>query len=161
VTAIRVLTPDDWPKWRDLRLLALAESPEAFGSRLADWQGDGDREERWRRRLTRVPFNVMAFEDDLPVGMASGSPDGGDVELISMYVRPTARGMGVADLLIDAVAAWADAQGAAHLVLAVREANRRARALYRRNGFDDAGPAPAAPGEPREIMMRRPITRIG
>ena len=49
---ILVLTPDDWPTWRELRLAALAEAPGAFGSRLADWQGDGDREQRWRDRLS-------------------------------------------------------------------------------------------------------------
>ena len=58
---LRVLTPDDWRTWRRLRLAALAEAPYAFGSRLADWQGDGDREERWRARLG-IPgsFNVVA-----------------------------------------------------------------------------------------------------
>lgn len=53
VIELRVLTPDHWPAWRELRLAALAEAPYAFGSRLADWQGDRDREQRWRDRLTR------------------------------------------------------------------------------------------------------------
>ena len=61
---LRVLTPDDWRIWRRIRLAALAEAPYAFGSRLADWQGDGDREERWRARLG-IPgsFNVVAVLD--------------------------------------------------------------------------------------------------
>ena len=49
---IRVLAEDDWRLWRDLRLAALAESPDAFGSRLADWQDAG--EARWR--LLRNPY---------------------------------------------------------------------------------------------------------
>lgn len=54
-----MLTPDDWPIWRELRLAALAEAPQAFGSRLADWQGEGDREERWRDRLS-IPGSCNA-----------------------------------------------------------------------------------------------------
>ncbi len=29
------LGPDEWPTWRELRLAALAEAPEAFGFRLS------------------------------------------------------------------------------------------------------------------------------
>ena len=46
-----VVTPEAWRTWRELRLAALAEAPYAFTSRLADWQGEGDREDRWRERL--------------------------------------------------------------------------------------------------------------
>ena len=49
---LRTLTADDWPLWRELRLAALAEAPDAFGSALADWQGPGDTEDRWRGRLS-------------------------------------------------------------------------------------------------------------
>jgi ribosomal protein S18 acetylase RimI-like enzyme len=161
VPATRVLTPDDWRQWRDLRLLALEESPDAFGSRLADWQGDGDLEDRWRSRLTTVPFNVMVFDGDVSVGMASGAPDGDEVELISMYVRPIARGLGIADLLIEAVSGWAAERGATSVWLAVRETNVYAQALYRRHGFEPAGPAPAEPDEPPEMLMRKQLTRIG
>ena len=150
-----VVGADDWPAWRELRLLALEESPDAFGSRLIDWQGARDREEHWRDRLTSVPFNVMAFEGGTPVGMASGVPADESVELISMYVRPQDRGTGVADLLVDAVAGWADERGAVSVVLAVRTSNERAQAFYRRLGFEEVGPADAQPGEPPEVVMRR------
>lgn len=53
---LRVLAPEDWRLWRGLRLEALREAPYAFGSKLADWQGDGDTQERWRDRLATVPY---------------------------------------------------------------------------------------------------------
>jgi len=143
VIELRVLTPDDWPAWRELRLAALAEAPHAFGSRLADWQGDGDREQRWRDRLG-IPgsYNVIAVLDGQPVGMASGVPaegDDGAAELISMWVSPAARGRGVADRLVRAVEEWARQAGAGVLKLAVTEGNASAVALYQRRGFADTG----------------------
>ncbi|WP_226874350.1 GNAT family N-acetyltransferase [Microbispora sitophila] len=84
---LRVLSEDDWPIWRGLRLAALAEAPQAFGSTLSEWQGEGDREERWRARLA-IPgsHNVIAMIDDRPVGMVSGIPaeTTGEAELISL-----------------------------------------------------------------------------
>lgn len=138
----RVLSESDWKMWRELRLAALAEAGYAFGSRLADWQGDGDREERWRGRLN-IPgsYDIMAMLDGQPVGMASGVPTDGDgvVELISMYVAPAGRGRGVGDHLVQGVVQWARLVGAATLRLAVVEGNENAWALYRRNGFHDTG----------------------
>ncbi len=138
VIEMRVLTSDDWPIWRELRLAALADAPYAFGSRLADWQGEGDRSERWRARL-EIPgsYNLVAVLDGRPVGMASGVPtdDRGVVELISMWVDPAARGRGVADHLLAAVERWAEQVGADVLKLAVAEGNDAAAAVYRRNGF--------------------------
>ncbi|WP_203695139.1 GNAT family N-acetyltransferase [Catellatospora coxensis] len=134
---LRVLAPDDWPIWRELRLAALAEAPYAFGSRLADWQGDGDRPERWRGRL-EIPgsYNLVALLDGRPAGMASGVPtEDRVVELISMWVRPDARGRGVGDRLLAAVEQWARQERAQVLKLAVVEGNDAATGLYRRNGF--------------------------
>lgn len=149
----RELTPDDWRLWRELRLLALEESPEAFGSRLADWQGAGDAEARWRARLESVALNVVALEGDEAVGMVSGIDDGDQVELISMYVRASARGTGVADTLIDAVVAWARERAAERVWLSVRVANEPAKRLYRRRGFAEVGPAPRKRDEEPEILM--------
>ncbi|MEH1098897.1 GNAT family N-acetyltransferase [Micromonospora sp. CPCC 205561] len=138
----RVLSGDDWRTWRELRLAALTESAYAFGSRLADWQGDGDREERWRGRLA-LPgsYNVLAVLDGQPVGMASGVPTAQDgvVELISMYVAPVGRGRGVGDHLVRAIEQWARQSGSQTLRLAVAEGNENAWALYRRHGFHDTG----------------------
>jgi ribosomal protein S18 acetylase RimI-like enzyme len=156
VISVRTLSEDDWSEWRALRLQALTEAPGAFGSTVAGWSGAGDREERWRSRLRSVPFNSFAVRNDLPVGMVSGTePRGDQVELISMWVEPSARGCGVGDALIAAVVAWAREQGVANVVLDVRVSNDRAVALYSRNGFVDVGPAPGEPGDPPERRMRR------
>ncbi|GGN65644.1 N-acetyltransferase [Actinoplanes lobatus] len=138
----RVLAPDDWKIWRELRLAALSEAGYAFGAQLADWSGEGDREDRWRARLA-IPgsINLVAAVDGLPVGMASGVPGDKEqiVELISMYVAPAGRGRGVGDLLVGAVERWARQRGAEVLRLAVAEGNENAWALYERNGFRDTG----------------------
>ncbi|MET7668837.1 GNAT family N-acetyltransferase [Micromonospora luteifusca] len=159
---MRVLTPDDWPTWRDLRLAALTEAPEAFGSRLADWQGEGDREQRWRDRLS-IPgsHNLVAVLDGRPVGMASGVPTADPLvmELISMWVHPDARGRKVSHLLVDTVARWARESGADRLRLTVMPDNARAKALYRRTGFnqtDELGDL-LPDGVSREQVMLRPL----
>jgi GNAT superfamily N-acetyltransferase len=126
-----------------LRPAALAEAPYAFGSRLADWQGRGDRAERWRDRLA-LPgsHNVVALMDEQPVGMASGVPadELGVVELISMWVSPRARGRGVGDRLIQGVEKWARQGQAKVLRLCVMQGdNEAAKRLYQRCGFVGTG----------------------
>jgi GNAT superfamily N-acetyltransferase len=156
----RVLTSDDWPVWRDLRLAALAEAPHAFGSRLADWQGDGDSNERWRARLEIPGHHLVAVVDGRPVGMASGVPtdDDGVVELISMWVHPTARGRGIGDQLLGAVERWARQVGADTLTLAVADGNEAAAVLYRRNGFRCTGESHLMPdGVRREQIMSKTL----
>lgn len=129
--------PDDWETFREVRLRSLSDSPAAFGSRHEDWVDAP--EERWRARLTDVPLTLVAADGAAVVGVASGSPEDDDwVELISMWVAPQARGTGVARMLIDAVAAWADEQGRGTCLM-VRRDNDRARAAYVRAGFVDRG----------------------
>ena len=135
---VKVLTADDWPLWREARLAALADAPYAFGSRLADWQGDGDREERWRQRLSLAgACNLVATLDGVPAGMATGIPGGesGEAELISMWVAPKARGQRVGDTLINEIESWAGTGGCTRLMLLVKADNLTAIRLYERNGF--------------------------
>ena len=141
--SLRTLTDNDWRLWRELRLQALEEAPYAFSSRLADWQGVGDSEMRWRSRLLAVPLNIVAELNGNPAGMVSGtapSPDG-TVELISMWVAPFARGRGVGDCLVTAIVNWAEQQHALRVSLAVFEGNQSALRLYRRHQFTDRGTA--------------------
>lgn len=153
---LKVLLPDDWRLWREVRLAALADAPAAFGATLASWSGAGDTEDRWRQRLEGVPFNLVAMQGHLPVGQASGAAIDahGRVELISMWVSPAVRGIGVAKALIDAVAVWARSAGASAVRLSVRRSNDPAIRSYLRNGFSHVD----EPGdEPAELAMLRPL----
>lgn len=139
--AVTSITANEWRAWRNLRLKALREAPYAFGSALADWQGAGDTEARWRKRLTDVPLNLIASVGGTPAGIVSGrapTPEG-TVELISMWVAPFARGCGVGDALVDAVVRWAREKNAWRVALAVVPNNTNAFALYERHGFREAG----------------------
>jgi ribosomal protein S18 acetylase RimI-like enzyme len=155
VTTLRVLEVDDWRQWRELRLEALGEAPRAFGSKLADWQGPGDTEQRWRDRLSSVPLNIIADLEQKLAGMVSAtSPESdGAIALISMWVAPFARGRGVGDALVTAVIEWAKEQGQSRVALDVMETNRHAANLYLRHGFVDVGLADVPEGAPIERRM--------
>ncbi|MFB9233999.1 GNAT family N-acetyltransferase [Plantactinospora siamensis] len=153
-----MLTEDDWPIWRELRLAALADAPYAFSSPLADWQGAPA--ERWRSRLA-LPgaYNMVAVLDGVPVGMATGVPgDRADVvELISMWVSPAARGRGVGDRLMVELLRWAAERDAREVRLAVMPDNPAAIGLYRRHGFEPTGELgdPLPDGRGHELVMAR------
>jgi ribosomal protein S18 acetylase RimI-like enzyme len=156
VLEIKVLTPDDWQLWRAARLAALTEAPQAFGSKLADWQGDGDREDRWRARLAlEGSCNLLAWRADAPAGMASGIPgeEPGSAELISMWVAPAARGQHVGDTLIGAIESWVIAAGHLEIRLWVKADNAAAIRLYERHGF--AFIPDAVPDEDGELPMAK------
>lgn len=160
---LRALSGEDWRLWRELRLAALAEAPYAFASRLADWQGDGDREERWRARLTMSESrNIVAEFDGRLAGMVSGVPTDDPMvrEVIAMWVSPKARGVGVGDALIVGVAQWARASGASALRLAVYEHNAAAKGLYERNGFIDMTPPPVLESGAERVMIKSLLDRI-
>jgi len=132
------LTSDDWAIWRDLRLRALADAPDAFGSILSEWEEAP--EPRWRARL-ELPGsrNLVAYLDEKPAGMVTCAPFDGVHEVISMWVAREARGRGVGDALVDGACAWARVHGASELCLDVKESNVSALRLYRRHGFVEAG----------------------
>ncbi|QCR44781.1 hypothetical protein C1N91_15800 [Curtobacterium sp. SGAir0471] len=158
---LRRVTADDWALWRPVRLAALADAPQAFGSRLEDWQGAP--EHRWRTRLS-LPraVDLLAVEGDVPVGMASGVPDPDDpalAEVISMWIAPDARGRGTVALLVDAIAESLVAQGVERLELSVMPDNGRARRAYERIGFTATDtPGGLLPDGRRETVMRRDLT---
>ena len=152
VITTKRLSIDEWRQWRSLRLAALADAPGAFGSGLADWSDAPD--QRWRSRLRDVPLNVIAHLGGEPVGQVSGTAtDAGVVELISMWVAPHARGVGVGDALIGSVVSWAQSCAASRVELDVKASNDPARRLYTRNRFAIV----AKGGADDEVRMVRPL----
>jgi ribosomal protein S18 acetylase RimI-like enzyme len=140
---VRALAEDDWETYRQIRLAALKESPEAFISRHAE-ELEYD-EDFWRLRMRRST-RLLAERDEDAVGVVSISDakpihddsdlEGQDVsELFAMWVTPAARGTGVAWRLVDAAAVEARRQKRSHLMLWVVTDNGRAVAFYSSYGF--------------------------
>ena len=83
----------------------------------------------------------------------------GTIELISMFVRPQARGGGVGEALIDTVSDWARERRATSVHLWVTETNKAARLLYKRCGFSVTGERQPLPSNPNasEVGMACPL----
>jgi GNAT superfamily N-acetyltransferase len=137
---IRLVAPNDWETWREVRLRSLQESPDAFGSTL---ERELDfRQDDWARRLdgTGGPA-FLACSDGVPVGMAGGflPPDRPDeLMIVAMWVDPAGRGRQVGRRLLDTVVAWAHDHGVKPF-LWVADGNSAARRLYESYGFVPTG----------------------
>ena len=137
--SVRRAALGDEPILRELRLQALSDEPNAFGSTYerevarttADWQ-------RWMS--PGVTFILGDAADAR--GIVAGLPDETDptvVHLMAMWVHPEIRGSGGADELVAAVVAWAQSEGAKLVRLKVIQGNARARHFYERMGFLSTG----------------------
>jgi GNAT superfamily N-acetyltransferase len=136
---IRRTTAADWEDLRGIRLEALADTPDAYGSTYAETVHYPAR--RWRAMAQDYAYFLAARGGDV-VGMASGGLNDrhpGDYWLYAMYVTPSARGSGAASSLVEAVIAWAKGEGASELYLRVTVSVERARAFYRKMGFVETG----------------------
>jgi GNAT superfamily N-acetyltransferase len=158
---VRETAMGDWRALRDIRLTALRDAPDAFGSTYAEQAVFEEAD--WRRRiagggtfLAYIP-EVNASE---PVGLIGGyQEEPGVIELVSMFVRPRARGRGVGEALIAAVIGWAAGRNAGSVHLWVTETNKHACLLYERCGFTLTGerqPLPSNPGL-GELGMTHPL----
>lgn len=133
---VRPLGEDDWQDYRAVRLAALRESPEAFAADAA--QEESCDESFWRERMTRSA-RLIAEKDGDAVGVVSVGTakvsDGGAGELFGLWVRPEARGSGVATHLVKNGASLARDRGQSHLVYWVGTDNGRAVAFASGIGF--------------------------
>jgi len=153
--AVRQFAPHEWRVYRELRLRALGDSPDAFGSIYTHEAARADTE--WEQRLTagvaaRGQMPVVALSGETPIGLAWGLQDKEDATIahvFQVWVSPEARGQGVGRLLLDAVLTWAQAIGVRTVRLGVTDSYPAAVRLYRQAGFVDAGePEPLRPGSP-------------
>ena len=158
---VRETVMDDWQALRDIRLEALRDAPTAFGSTHEREAQRG--EEHWRGRIARGG-TFLAYLPEVsatePAGLIGGfQEDPGVVELVSMYVRPRARGHGVGEALIATVIDWATARNAKSVHLWVTETNKPARLLYERCGFTLTAERQPLPSNPTldEVAMSRSL----
>jgi ribosomal protein S18 acetylase RimI-like enzyme len=132
---VRRAIAGDEPILRALRLEAMSDAPEAFGSTYdreiartaADWQ-------RW----VSTGATFIAEHAGMPKGIVAGTHDAADpaiAHLMAMWIHPDLRRSGAAGALVTAVLSWARETGARAVRLMVIQTNERARRCYENNGF--------------------------
>ena len=140
---------------RKLRLEAMLDSPESFGSTYERELGRTTAD--WSKWLS--PGATFILNQPEPVGLVAAQIDPIDpevVHLMAMWVHPSIRGGGGADLLVSALRAWAEHAGLRTVRLHVIKSNARARGFYERNGFRSTGHESERDGR-IEVLMERPI----
>jgi RimJ/RimL family protein N-acetyltransferase len=148
---IRRAEPGDWRALREVRLAALEDSPDAFGSTL-ERERDADRT-HWLGWIAGDGWegDVATFVADERsgfVGVATGfHPDDerAVAHLFGMWVRPDRRSEGIGRELVAAVVEWARRQPRVdRIVLRVTTTNEAAVRFYASCGFV-ATPDPPEP----------------
>lgn len=132
---IRKATADDAMKLREIRLRALREEPDAYGSTYEESARYSI--EQWVRMAGEWNY-FLALVHGQVVGMASGGqfPPRPEARwLYGMFVRREFRGTGVADALVETVVQWARDEGVSTLGLHVTTSLARPVAFYTRLGF--------------------------
>ena len=148
---VRRLVPDDALVLREIRLRALADTPENFGSLVALEAAKSEQD--WRTWLSERAW-FAGFDGDTAVALVCGWPALPEWLLFSMWVAPEARGNGVAARLVAEVREAAEAAGARSIGLHVFEDNGRARRVYERLGFAATGVWEDIPDKGRRERLR-------
>ncbi len=139
---VRRIRPTESLQLREIRLAALADTPSAFSSKhateselpIGHWV---DRAAACADGARSATF--VAVDSGRWVGLVGGfrgTEDDVNLELVSMWVAPAARGSGGAQALLQAVVGWATEISAEQIELWVMADNEPATRLYARAGFE-------------------------
>lgn len=172
VNRIRRLQPADWPLLREVRLEMLSDTPMAYVESLAAAQRQTDTQWQERAATMSGDSSVTLVADDgtdgsrirglmrVVIKQPQDPSQARQAMLISVYVAPEHRGLGLADQLLEEACAVAGAElGAGVIELEVHEDNARAKAFYARHGFEFTGATRPYPLDKAklEIVMARAV----
>ena len=137
---------EDWVSHRDLRLDMLSADPDAFWADLDEVRARTA--QQWREEIAGPRLHLQARRGPdvlggialLPTGYTPAHPIPADrAHIVSLWVRPEARGSGVSRPLFAALARLSLELGRPDLRLDVDESNVVAQRLYERLGFAATG----------------------
>ena len=156
MTVLHRITPAMASHYKAVRLRALLDTPNAFGSTyLRESQFT---EDEWSKRAANLDgeraVGYLAFDDDQYCGIVGcflHEDDPQKANLVSMWVAPEYRRRSVGRLLIDAVRSWVGDRGVKTLLLMVTSCNQDAMEFYRRIGFSMTGHTEPYPNDPALI----------
>ena len=133
--AVRALDEGEWQVYREVRLAALQEAPEAFVTTYAE--AAAQPEQYWRDCLVRA-HQLLAERDGTPLGVVSVEMTADatqSADLYGLWVTPEARNSGVASRLVQAAADQAIEDGCTKLFYWVSTENGRAIGFASNAGF--------------------------
>jgi GNAT superfamily N-acetyltransferase len=161
---VRTFVTSEWSTYRDLRLRALEDSPDAFGTTFREASDRSDDE--WTSRLAN-----LSEEADLPLvakvadelaGLLWATFDSTSrdtVHIYQMWVAPEQRGLGVGRALLERAINWAGVNGAKLVALSVACGDSVARRMYESTGFRPIGdPEPLRIGS--ELMLQNMVLEL-
>ncbi|WP_394065278.1 GNAT family N-acetyltransferase [Alcaligenes sp. WGS1538] len=145
VISVRSIKANEWHKYRELRLRALRDSPNAFGS---TYEAEKTRtSDIWMSQIdaaTSSGIDCVLFAE--MHGVVCGLvwcklsiTDPGTADIYQMWVDPAARGLGAGYALLDAAVTWARRTDARRVRLGVTDADSQAMRLYKSYGFHQTG----------------------
>ncbi|MEV6013017.1 GNAT family N-acetyltransferase [Streptomyces sp. NPDC051976] len=180
---IRLVEPGEWRKSKELRLAALLDPVSAVAFERSYAEESVLSDEAWQQRasgagaqqfvaVSSTGSSRRSGRDSHAVRDSQDSQD--DVEWVGMlavvverpdylsinavYLRPEARGTGLAEKLFAAAIAWVWDR-ADRVYLWVHQDNARAEAFYRRFGFTRTGEAVAYRRDPSLTEYEMVLTR--
>lgn len=142
---IRLLTRDDWQIWKDIRLEALQNSPENFGSAYEEELNGSDAE--FQEGL--IKSNIFGAFIESKLAACAGFYCLTSLKtkhrgvIWGMYTRPEFRKRGVASALIQTVITHAKSR-VSQLHLTCVTSNLGAIQFYKKQGFKIYGTEPCA-----------------
>ncbi|MDQ5922697.1 MAG: hypothetical protein QG644_405 [Patescibacteria group bacterium] len=135
--SVNVATPADLEDYKNIRLEALREYPEAFGRKLENEINKTEKE--WEEELSNQAEPVfLAKESKKTIGMASTfeSPNEKDTwTIISLYVSNKFQGKDVGKNILRAVEEEIRKRGAKKAILYVDDKNTANQGFYARQGY--------------------------
>ena len=144
---ITTLRPEEWKVYKSLRLEGLKESPLAFGKTYEEEVAIED--DIWKDRLIRTQkgelWHFFAKHEDTCVGMIGGYRDplkkfNHIVHIVSVYVRPEFRGMGIGKkLFTEFMNAVQKDTTVKKVKLMVVDSQDAAKHMYEAAGFRQVG----------------------
>jgi ribosomal protein S18 acetylase RimI-like enzyme len=138
---VRRLGPHDFASYREIRLEGLKNHPEAFS---ASWESESARPASWWAERLETNIILGGWIDRSPLAGVVGFRMHGGAKiqhkgvLWGMYVRPHARGTGLAASLVQRVIEQAP-PFLEEILLTVVASNVAACRLYRAAGFEQYG----------------------
>lgn len=160
---VEVLTENEGPRLREIRLAALQDYPSAFLSSYQDEAAYSER--RWAHEVVRGEWHIM-LAGDKEVGLVGVTREDGmssqQCYLESLWVAPGFRRSGVGSVFLRAVLERLRRNGVHTVWLYILDGNDGAMRFYRRFGFRSTNERYPLPDHPAgsEERMKLPMSDL-